>query len=96
MNESMLRDLLAEAGVKLKPGHRLAKVTPAGAVAAGPQGEETIPADHVVLAVGFTPRPSLAAELAGTGIEVYQVGDGSQVGSVMTAIGSAYTVGRKL
>ena len=60
------------------------------------QGEETLPADHVVLAVGFTPRPSLAGELAGTGMEVYQVGDGSKVGSVMTAIASAYTVARAL
>lgn len=42
------------------------------------------------------PRTSLAPELAGAGMEVYQVGDGSRVGSVMTAIGSAYTVGRML
>lgn len=96
MNESMLRDLLAEAKVTLKTGCRLVKVTDTGAVAAGPDGEEALPADHVVLAVGFTPRASLAAELEGAGMEVYQVGDGSQVGSVMTAIGSAYTVGRKL
>lgn len=96
MNESMLRDLLAEAKVTLKTGCRLTKVTDTGAVAAGPDGEEALPADHVVLAVGFTSRPSLAAELEGAGMEVYQVGDGSQVGSVMTAIGSAYTVGRKL
>ena len=96
MNESMLRDLLAEAKVTLKTGCRLTKVTDTGAVAAGPDGEEALPADHVILAVGFTSRPSLAAELEGAGMEVYQVGDGSQVGSVMTAIGSAYTVGRKL
>ena len=96
MNESMLRDLLAEAKVTLKTGCRLTKVTDTGAVAAGPDGEEALPADHVVLAVGFTSRPSLAAEREGAGMEVYQVGDGSQVGSVMTAIGSAYTVGRKL
>ena len=45
---------------------------------------------------GLHPRPSLAGELAGTGMEVYQVGDGSKVGSVMTAIASAYTVARAL
>ena len=52
--------------------------------------------DSVVLAVGFRPRPSLAGELAGAGMELYQVGDGSQVGSVMTAVGTGYTVGRKV
>ena len=96
MNASMLRDLLAEWKVTLRTGCRLAQVTAEGAVVTGPQGEETLPADHVVLAVGFTPRPSLAGELAGTGMEVYQVGDGSKVGSVMTAIASAYTVARAL
>ena len=59
-------------------------------------GEEAIPADTVVLSVGFRPRPSLAADLAGSGIEVYQVGDGGKVGSVMTAIDTAYTVARSL
>ena len=96
MNASMLRDLLAEWKVTLRTGCRLAQVTAEGAVVTGPQGEETLSADHVVLAVGFTPRPSLAGELAGTGMEVYQVGDGSKVGSVMTAIASAYTVARAL
>ena len=96
MNGSMLRDLLAEAKVTVKTNCRLAAVTEAGAVVNSPQGEETLPADQVVLAVGFVPRPSLAQDLAGTGIEVYQVGDGSKVGSVMTAIGTAYTVARQL
>ena len=96
MNDSMLRDLLDEAGVVRRTGRRLSRVTEDGAVADGPDGEEKLSADHIVLAVGFAPRTSLAPELAGAGMEVYQVGDGSRVGSVMTAIGSAYTVGRML
>ena len=96
MNDSMLRDLLDEAGVVRRTGRRLSRVTEDGAVADGPDGEEKLSADHIVLAGGFAPRTSLAPELAGAGMEVYQVGDGSRVGSVMTAIGSAYTVGRML
>ena len=96
MNDSMLRDLLDEAGVVRRTGRRLSRVTEDGAVADGPDGEEKLSADLIVLAVGFAPRTSLAPELAGAGMEVYQVGDGSRVGSVMTAIGSAYTVGRML
>ena len=96
MNSSMLRDLLDEAGVTLRTGCRLAEVTETGAVAQGPAGREELAADHVVLAVGFTPRTSLASALDGHGIAVYQVGDGGKVGSVMTAIATAYTVGRQL
>lgn len=96
MNSSMLRDLLDEAGVTVKTDRRLARITTDGAVVQGADGEEACPADHIVLAVGFTPRPSLADGLAGSGIAVYQVGDGSKVGSVMTAIATAYTVGRQL
>lgn len=78
-----------------RTGRRLSRVTEDGAVADGPDGEEKLSADHIVLAVGFAPDLP-APELAGAGMEVYQVGDGSRVGSVMTAIGSAYTVGRML
>ena len=96
MNDSMLRDLLAEAGVRIETGCRLTAVTDAGAEIDGPSGPRTLAADHVVLAVGFRSRPSLKSALIGRGIPVYEVGDGSRVGNVMTAIGSAYTVGRSL
>lgn len=96
MNESMLRDLLDEANVTIKTGCRLAAVTEEGAVVTGSAGEETIPADNVILAVGFQPEPSMTGSLAGHGMELYQVGDAGRVGSVMTAIGTAYTVARGL
>ena len=96
MNDSMLRDLLAEAGVRIETGCRLTAVTDAGAEIDGPDGPRTLAADHVVLAVGFRSRPSLKRALTGAGIPVYEVGDGSRVGNVMTAIGSAYTVARSL
>lgn len=96
MNESMLRDLLAEAKVTVQTGARLAEVTPQGAKVTTAQGEQAIPADHIVLAVGFTPRPSLADALHGAGLEVYRAGDGRRVGSVMTAVADGYTVGRTI
>ncbi|MFR5025612.1 MAG: FAD-dependent oxidoreductase [Evtepia gabavorous] len=57
MNDSMLRDLLDEAGVVRRTGRRLSRVTEDGAVADGPDGEEKLSADHIVLAVGFAPGP---------------------------------------
>ena len=67
-------------------------VTEEGVVVNG----QTIPADSVVLAVGFRPRTSLAQGLYGSGMEIYQVGDGARVGSVMTAVADGYTIGRKI
>ncbi len=96
MNDQMLRDMLKDQKVSLKTGCRLAAVTEGGVVVTTSNGEEQIPADTVILAVGFRPRPSLANDLLGAGIEVYEVGDGARVGSVMTAVTSAYTVARNL
>lgn len=94
MNASMLRDLLAEAKVSIRTGTRLTGVTPAGARVSTAAGEEVLPADTIIVAVGFRSCPSLSQALSGSGIAVYEVGDGNRVGSVMTAIGSAYTVAR--
>lgn len=95
-NEQMLRDLLAEGKVAIKTASRLSAVTETGVTLSTPNGEETLEADTVVLAVGFTPRASLADALLGSGLEVYQVGDGVKVGSVMTAVAAGYTVGRRI
>lgn len=95
-NDQMLRDLLDEAKVTVKTGCRLSKVEPGSVTVTAENGDETIPADSVVLSVGFRPRPSLAGDLAGCGIEIYQVGDGGKVGSVMTAIDTAYTAARNI
>lgn len=93
MNATMLRDLIDHEGVVLRTGCRVAAIrsdhvrTEAG---------EEIPADTVVLAVGFRARPSMAQELTAAGVEVYEIGDGAKVGNVMTAIDAAYTVARGL
>ncbi len=52
--------------------------------------------DTVILSVGFKSKPSLAAELAGQGIEYYEVGDGVAVGDVRTTIHSAFEVARRV
>ena len=37
-----------------------------------------------------------AAEYAAPGVDVYEIGDGRQVGNIMTAIWEAYKVARSL
>ena len=50
----------------------------------------------IVIAVGFRPRKSMASELVGRGYEVYEVGDGRQVGNILTSIWDAYEVAHTL
>lgn len=51
--------------------------------------EKELEADTVIMSVGFRPLPSMKEELESLGIDIYQVGDGRAVGSIMTAIWEA-------
>ena len=94
---SMLRLLLKEYNVNIVTGHMIAEVNDEGAVIKAKDGSlKTIPADDVVFAIGLRPQKSMAAELLGTGITVYEVGDGSRVGNIQTCTSSAYEVARGL
>ena len=59
-------------------------------------GTKTIPADTVIIAVGFRPTPSIAQELKGLGAQVFEIGDQRQVGNILTSIWDAYEVARTL
>lgn len=58
--------------------------------------EVHLDADTVIIAVGMKAKPSFASELFGTGIEVYEVGDGLEVGDVHTTIHSAFEIARRI
>lgn len=93
----MLTNLLNDANVKVKTGNKITAVTDEGAVVVDKSGtEEVIQADNVIFAIGLRPKKSIAKDLFGTGIEVYQVGDGAGVGNIRTAVADAYQVARKL
>jgi 2-enoate reductase len=97
-NSVMLRGLLEHHKVKVITGHRLVAVNASGAEiepSAGGKTEE-LAADTVVIAIGFKPLPSMAEELYGAKLEVYDIGDGSKVGNVMTAVGDAYEIARAI
>ncbi len=98
MNASYLRDGFAHHGATVLTGTRLVAIADEGAVVedAATGERRTIVADTVVLALGFRPAESHAAELAATGVDVYEIGDGRQVGNIMTAIWEAYEVARGL
>jgi 2-enoate reductase len=98
MNASYLRDGFAYHGTTVLTGTRLSAVTDKGVeVEDAATGERrTLAADTVVLALGFRPAESHAAEFAAPGVDVYEIGDGRQVGNIMTAIWEAYEVARGL
>ncbi len=94
----MLRELLDCNKVNIKTGHFIAEVNDEGAVIRNAKTGElsTVAASNVVFAVGLKPKKSIAGELLGTGIAVYEVGDGRAVGNIRSATFEAYEVARKL
>ncbi len=58
--------------------------------------ERVIEADTVIFAIGLKPNPSYAKELLGSGIAVYEVGDGKQVANIQRSTSEAYEVTRML
>lgn len=96
--DMMLRDLIADSGAEVLTGYKIVEVSDEGAVVEDTKtGKRQILAvDQVVFSVGMRPRASMAKELLGTGIEVYEIGDGVRVGNIRTAAAAGYEVIRKL
>ncbi len=97
-NAMYLRAAFAYHGTPVHTLTRIAAVTDEGAVVEdATTGERrTLAADSVVIAVGFAPVPSMAEELRGRGYGVFEVGDGRQVGNIMTSSWDAYEVAHTL
>jgi len=91
MNASYLLDAFEHYGVQVRCSTSLAEINDAGAVVEDREtGERSqLEADSVVIAVGFRSLPSLAEELTTRGVPVTEVGDGRQVGNIMSAIHEA-------
>lgn len=96
-NTMYLHDFFAEKGTPLHTSTRIAAVTDDGAVVEAADGtRSTIPADSVVIAVGFRPNPSMRQEFTGTGAAIYEIGDERKVGNILTSIWDAYEVAHTL
>ncbi len=94
MNEWMLRDLLAFNKIALITNARFKGVTPAGAVIASAGSEKEIPAESIIMAVGFKPVNDLFEELKLDYGCIYNLGDGKEVRNIRGAIWDAYEVAR--
>lgn len=97
MNKSMLLDAFEYYNTEIYTNSRLSRIGDEGAVILLEDGREQIlEADNVIISVGYRSQPSFAAELDGCGAEIYEIGDGSKVGNVMTCIRDAYKVASNL
>lgn len=99
MNSMAIHTLFADYGVKVYTESKLEQINDNGAVVSATSGESRITeiaGDTVVIAIGFKSAPSMAKDLLGCGMEVYEVGDGHRTGNVMTSVWDAYEVARSL
>ena len=91
MNKDFLLDAFAYYSTQVCTCAKLTEVCDEGAVLEFPDGtQRTIPCDTVIMSVGYRPLRSMKDEL--TAKEVYEIGDGRQVGNVLTCIADAYKV----
>ena len=91
MNKDFLLDAFAYYGTQICTSAKLTEVCEEGAVLESSDGtQRTIPCDTVIMSVGYRPLRSMKDEL--TAKEVYEIGDGRQVGNVLTCIADAYKV----
>lgn len=93
----MIPDLLEYYKVKVLNGHRLHSID-SGKVRLVSNGNitEIGDLDSIVLATGFRPVPSITEDLKGIGTDVYQIGDGRKVSSIMQAIWDGFEVGNNI
>ena len=87
-NSSMLRELLRFHNVPAYLNAMAKAITAEGVLIDTPEGERTVPADSVILSVGYTPDTRFAAQKGQP--NVYFIGDCDRVGSLKTVIRQAY------
>ncbi|NML42828.1 FAD-dependent oxidoreductase [Ramlibacter sp. G-1-2-2] len=97
INRMHMMRLLAEAEIEILTRSKVSEIAEAGVVFSDAQGERrTLPADTVVLAVGFRPTTGLLQRLEGTVDELFPIGDCLGPRKVMEAMQEGYRVARLL
>lgn len=96
-NYDMLKDLLAFHKIGVYLNSKVQSVKDGNVVVETSEGQQTLKADTVMVAVGYRPDTSLYDELASeTGMLVYNIGDSREVHNIMNAIWDAYLLAREI
>ncbi len=95
-NRAMLVDLLKYHHVVIKTASKATFITDQGIVLETKAGKETVPADSVILAVGYESNNQLIHAIRNRASETYLLGDSRKVGNIRFAIWDAYEVARTI
>ena len=91
--KQMLKDMMEYHNVPVYTGHKLVEINDSGALIESSEGErKTLIADTVIMSIGMRPNPSLKEDLAGNGIDVYEIGSGKRQGNIYKAVHDAYEI----
>lgn len=96
MNYDMLKDLLAYHNVEVMKNSLVSEVTEQGVNVKTTDGTLNIPADTIILSVGYTSENKLYKELELEVEDLYLLGDAKRVKNIMYAIWDAYEVARQI
>ncbi len=95
-NSNMLRELLIYHQVEVLKSTKLKAITPDGVRVVTGELEREIPADSVILAIGYDSYTPYLQEFKEISPEVYVIGDASHVGNLMDVVWGAYDVALKI
>lgn len=90
-NSSYLRDFFTYNKVPVYLESRVRSISDTAVVVSGPDGDVTLPADSVIVSVGYDPAP-----IAKKSRHVHIVGDAYSVGNLRTVVWRAWKVAEKL
>jgi len=94
-NSNMLREIIRYYDINVFISSTLSEIKENGVLIKNEQGEKFIPADSVILSVGYDPYVPFGGEFVSNN-NVHVIGDASKVGNLMTVIEQAYGVAYKL
>lgn len=97
MNYDMLKDELAFHKVRIFKSSKIKAVDKKDVAVIVPEGEITLAADTVIIAVGYIPNDSLYQSVKDAlKAPVYNIGDSRNVHNIMYAIWDAYEIAREM
>lgn len=95
-NSEMLQALIPYNGIEVFTSSQAVKTTKNGLIVKTPQGEKEIPADSVILCVGYSSQNALYKELEDAVENIHLIGDANKVANVMYAIWDAYELANNI
>jgi len=95
-NSEMLEALIPFNGIEVLTSSQAVKTTDKGLIVKTPQGEKEIPADSVILCVGYASENALYKELEDVVDDIHLIGDANKVANVMYAIWDAYELANNI